>query len=155
MNGKIPRPGYNKQGFSPEAIFVDEGNPSRKATHYELLEDFGLLRCQDDSEDETKALGFASLPVIQNPNSSPRTKEPITTPAEISTASAIATAINSAPTTLSTIINAATQALSAAQSLITESVQYAFHDEDEHKEKEQVGEPSWLHSSFGGEIRSL
>lgn len=43
-------------------------------------------------------------------------------------------ATNPNPTTLSTIVNAATQALSAAKAMITESVEYAFYDEDEYQE---------------------
>jgi len=147
-NGKVKRPGYQKRGISPDEIYVDQGNSSRKATDEELLRDFDLLRCQGDCIEEMEQLGVASLPIMNNPNSSPRTQEATTTQTEHPTAVITATAANSTPTTMDTIVHAATQVLSAAQSLITQSVEHVFYDEihgngSEEKENEDEEDVDW------------
>ena len=123
--------------LGPEDLYVEEGNSSRKPTEEELRKDFGLVRCQgDDCEPEMKQLGFASLPII--PNSyvwPPKSHDPSTTATATATITIPATAAGSAQTTVSTITNAVTQVLSAARELITESVEYAFHDEDSNEEE--------------------
>ncbi|KAI4693518.1 uncharacterized protein J4E88_001891 [Alternaria novae-zelandiae] len=120
-------------GFSPEDLYVDEGNSSRLPTEEELRTEFGLVRCQgEDCEPEMKQLGFASLPII--PNSfvwPPKSHEPSTTLAATPTITVAATASAYAPTTTSTVVQAVTQVLSAARELITESVEYAFYDEED------------------------
>ncbi|CAN9115600.1 unnamed protein product [Alternaria alternata] len=124
-------------GLGPEDLYVEEGNSSRKPTEEELRTNFGLVRCQgDDCESEMKQLGFASLPII--PNSyvwPPKSQDPSTTATATATITVPATAAGSAPTTVSTIANAVTQVLSAARELITESVEYAFHDQDGNGEE--------------------
>lgn len=119
--------------FGPEDLYVDEGNSSRLPTEEELRTEFGLVRCQgEDCEPEMKQLGFASLPII--PNSfvwPPKSHEPSMTPEATPTITVAATASASAPTTTSTVVQAVTQVLSAARELITESVEYAFYDEED------------------------
>ncbi len=131
-NGKVNQPGWNKRDVDPNEIYVDEGNSSRRLTDQELLEEFGILRCQGDCTQEMEKLGYASLPVIENQNTSPPTVEAmITTPVEAEvTAITTTTATNPGPTTLSTIMSAATRILQAAESLITASAQYALYEEE-------------------------
>ncbi|OHF03854.1 hypothetical protein CORC01_00716 [Colletotrichum orchidophilum] len=49
---------------SPNDLIVDEGNSTRRPTAEELLEDFGLIKCEDQHcQSEMEELGYASLPV--------------------------------------------------------------------------------------------
>lgn len=120
-------------GLGPEDLYVDEGNSSRLPTEEELRTEFGLVRCQgEDCEPEMKQLGFASLPIIPNSFAwPPKSHEPSTTPVATAAVTVAATASGYAPTTTSTVVQAVTQVLSAARELITESVEYAFYDEED------------------------
>ncbi|KAF2130205.1 glycoside hydrolase family 18 protein [Dothidotthia symphoricarpi CBS 119687] len=122
---KSPTDEWNRPDLSPEDIYIDQGNSSRKPTDEELEKEFGLLRCQGDYSTTTFTVTVTAAP------------------------------LNPVPTTMSTFSHIATQALSAAQSLITESVQYAFHGEEEYEDEneEEYGqqEIDWDHVLTSGE----
>ncbi|KAI0546598.1 hypothetical protein F4679DRAFT_409115 [Xylaria curta] len=135
-NNKINQPGWDKRDIQPEDIYVDQGNTSRRITEEELLEDFGLLKCADkECSRELDALGVASLPVIGAQLTSPQTVQATTT-SERDTVTVSATATESAYTTLSTIYSVASRVLSAAEALVTESVEHALYDYDFEKDEE-------------------
>ena len=41
--------------IDPDALYVDQGESSRRATDKKPIENFGLLRCADDSSEEMSA----------------------------------------------------------------------------------------------------
>ncbi|KAK1655797.1 hypothetical protein BDP81DRAFT_388694 [Colletotrichum phormii] len=68
---------------SPNDLIIDEGNSTRRPTAEELLEDFGLIKCEDQHcQSEMEELGYASLPVehgIVATATSPATVTAVTT----------------------------------------------------------------------------
>jgi chitinase len=123
--------GYKKRDdFNPEDIYIDTGNSSRRPTKEELAERFGLLKCNGDNcEDEMQALGFSSLPVLGLTEVSPCTVDAGATPAGTVTVTVTASPLDAVPSAMSTISDLTTRVISAARSMITESVQDAFYDE--------------------------
>jgi hypothetical protein len=118
--------------MGPEDLYINEGNSSRRPTDEELAKDFGLLKCQGNCEDEINDLGYTSLPVLGHSEMSPCTIDADATPAGTVTVTVTADPPHPTASTMSTISNIASRALTAAQSMITESVEYAFYDEGDN-----------------------
>lgn len=134
MQGQVPDLDFTKRtlGLDPEDLYIDTGNSSRRPTNRELAEKYGLLKCEGNCENEMEQLGIASLPVFGHTELAPCTMDAHATPAGTVTVTVTASPIVALPSTPSTMSRLATTALSAAKSVITESVQYALYDGDEN-----------------------
>ena len=123
--------------LDPREIFVNTGNCSCRATNEELLENFGLIQCEDDCKQEMNDVGFALLPVLSHALAVPQTL------AEAYPAPAITYVIAAAPNptgasvpTATIVARTASLVLSAISSLITVGVEYAFWDGEVCDEEE-------------------
>lgn len=135
LAGKTPTYLRKRGLVDPDDIVIDTGNSSRKATDEELLRDYGMLRCEGNCQWEMKDLGYASLPVLPNAGSGPRTMaEPCTTPG---TTTFTVTAANPSTPTDTMVAQTASRVLSAVSSVITEGVEYAFWDGERHGDDEE------------------
>lgn len=102
----------------------------------ELAQDFGLLKCEGNCENEMEHLGYTSLPVFGHSEMSPCTMDADATPAGTVTVTVTAEPIGLATSTMSTIGSFATRAITAAQSVITESAQYVAYEEEGYEEED-------------------
>jgi hypothetical protein len=65
---------------SPNELVIHEGNSTREPTKEELLDDLGLLKCEDQHcQREMEELGFASLPVVHETATIPAVAEAVAT----------------------------------------------------------------------------
>jgi hypothetical protein len=87
----------------------------------------------DNCEDEMQILGFASLPILSHTELLLCTVDAGATLAGTVTVTVTAIPVDAVPSTISTISDLTTRALSAARSMITESVQNVFYDEGDYK----------------------
>ena len=136
LAGKIPTNLRRRGQYDPDDIIIDTGNSSRKATDNELLEQYGLLRCEGDCQWELKDLGYASLPVLPNADLGPRTMaEPCTTPGTTTVTVTAASPVTPSTPTATMVAETASRVLSAISAVITEVVEYAFWDGERHDDE--------------------
>lgn len=136
-NGKTPT-GLTKRGLlDPGEIVVDTGNSSRRATDEELLEDFGLIKCEDDCKREMNDMGLASLPMLPQELAVPQTlAEACPTPETTYVTVTAPSPTGASVPTATMVARTASRVLSAISSVMTEGAEYAFWDSEVRDEEE-------------------